>query len=239
MIHLTNDTIFENSDLVAINKPAGLLTIPDRMGKDVSLKLLLQQKYGQIFTVHRLDRDTSGVVVYAKNEETHKALSQQFENRETRKIYRGFVLGRPLEESGVINEPISEHPSKKGLMTVYRKGKESITEYRVLESFRLYSWMEFRILTGRTHQIRVHMKHLGHPIVADDLYGDGKPVLISSIKKKEYKLSRELETERPVLARLALHSFSLDFDYAGESLHLEAPIPKDLRALLHQLQKNK
>ena len=139
----------------------------------------------------------------------------------------------------MINEPISEHPVKKGLMTVHRKGKESITEYEVIESFRLFSWMQFRILTGRTHQIRVHMKHLGHPIVCDELYGDGKPVYISQLKH-HYKLSKEELEERPLLSRLALHASQLTFKgLNGEEISLEAPLPKDLRALLNQLSKHK
>ena len=231
--------IQETEDWIAINKPSGLLTIPDRVGKDISLKKILKERFGDIFTVHRLDRDTSGLVVFAKNEAAHKHLSQQFEARETRKIYNGLVLGKPFQPSGVINEPISEHPVKKGVMTVYRKGKESITEYEVLENFRLFSWMQFRILTGRTHQIRVHMKHLGNPIVCDELYGDGKPVFISQLKHN-YKLSKEELEERPLLARLALHAAQLTFqDLRGEAVTLEAPLPKDLRALLNQLQKQK
>src|SRR5678815_2079815 len=162
----------EDENIIAINKPSGLLTIPDREGKETALKQILKAKYGDIFTVHRLDKDTSGVVVFAKNEQTHKELSKLFEARETVKIYNGLVLGTPFQRSGTINEPIAEHPTKKGLMTVYKKGKESITEYEVLENFKLYSWMQFHILTGRTHQIRVHMKHLGNPIVCDELYGD-------------------------------------------------------------------
>lgn len=228
----------EDENLVAINKPSGLLTIPDREGKEISLKQILKNKYGDIFTVHRLDKDTSGVVVFAKNEEAHKELSQQFENRETKKFYNGLVMGIPLQKSGVINEPIAEHPSKKGLMTVYKKGKESITEYEVLENFRLYSWMQFRILTGRTHQIRVHMKHLGHPIVCDELYGDGKPVYLSSIKRKNFNLSKNEESEKPILSRLALHSSQLNFQLFNKNYSLEAPLPKDLRALLNQLNKS-
>jgi 23S rRNA pseudouridine1911/1915/1917 synthase len=230
--------ILEDEYLVAVNKPSGLLTIPDRAGKEVSLKQLLQEKYGEIFTVHRLDRDTSGIVVFARTAEMHKHLSLQFEQRETKKIYEGLVLGAPSQASGVINEPIAEHPVKRGMMTVYRKGKESITEYAVKQNFRLYSWMEFRILTGRTHQIRVHMKHLGHPIACDPLYGDGKPVFISSIKHN-YKLSKLAEEERPLLSRLALHSSRLEFAGLNGTYELEAPLPKDLRALLNQLQKNK
>jgi 23S rRNA pseudouridine1911/1915/1917 synthase len=229
----------EDENIVAINKPSGMLTIPDREGKEVSLKQLLKTKYGNIFTVHRIDKDTSGVVVFAKTEEAHKELSQLFEARETIKIYKGFVLGSPFEKSGTINEPIAEHPVKKGMMTVFKKGKESITEYEVLESFKLYSWMQFHILTGRTHQIRVHMKHLGHPIVCDDLYGDGKSVFISAIKRKRFNLSKSEEEERPILSRLALHASRLQFQLNGKSYDLEAELPKDLRALLQQLHKNK
>jgi len=229
----------EDENLVAINKPSGLLTIPDREGKEISLKQILKNKYGEIFTVHRLDKETSGIVVFAKNEEAHKQLSGLFEARETLKIYNGLVLGTPFEKSGVIKEPIAEHPSKKGLMTVYKKGKESITEYEVLENFKLYSWMQFRILTGRTHQIRVHMKHLGHPIVCDELYGDGKPVFISMIKRKKFNLAKDEETERPILSRLALHASKLKFELDHKVYEIEAELPKDLRALLKQLHKNK
>lgn len=236
---LNEQIIFENNDFIAINKPSGLLTIPDREGKDISLKLLLKERFGEIFTVHRLDRDTSGIVVFAKTEAMHKHLSTQFESRETKKIYNGLVLGKPLQASGTINEPIAEHPVKRGVMTVYRKGKESITEYEVLDSFRFFSWMQFRILTGRTHQIRVHMKHLGNPIVCDPLYGDGKPVFMSQLKAN-YKLSQSAEEERPLLNRLALHAAQLTFkDIEGAEYVLEAPLPKDLRATLQQLNKRK
>ncbi|MDB5197345.1 MAG: RluA family pseudouridine synthase [Flaviaesturariibacter sp.] len=229
--------IFQDEEIVAVNKPSGILTIPDREGV-AGLRNLLQDKFGTIFTVHRLDRDTSGIVVFARTEAMHKHLSQQFEHRETRKIYNGLVLGSPFQKTGVIHEPIAEHPVKKGLMTVHRKGKESITEYEVLESFRLYSWMQYRILTGRTHQIRVHMKHLGNPIVCDPLYGDGKPVFISQIKSK-FNLAKD-EEERPILSRLALHAYQLQFkDRSGKVVELTAPLPKDLRATIQQLTKQK
>lgn len=239
MLKIEEYILEEDDNLVAINKPSGLLSIPDREGKEISLKQILKSKYGDIFTVHRLDRDTSGIVVFAKNEGSHKQLSQLFEARETIKIYNGFVLGLPSQKSGTINEPIAEHPVKKGLMTVHKKGKESITEYEVLESFKLYSWMQFRILTGRTHQIRVHMKHLGNPIVCDELYGDGKPVFISSIKRKKFNLAKNEEEERPILSRLALHSLKLKFELNSKTYDLQAEPPKDLRALLQQLRKNK
>ena len=231
--------IFENEDIIALNKPSGLLSIPDREGKDVSLKTLLQEKYPHVFTVHRLDRDTSGIIVFAKNEETHRHLSKQFEERQTEKIYLGLVLGSLAEKKGSINNLISEHPLKKGLMTVYKKGKESLTDYEVLEDFKIFSWVQFEIHTGLTHQIRVHAKHIGHPVVCDELYGDGKPILLSTLKHK-FKLSKNELEERPILNRLALHALSLQFTSTkGEKIKLEAPVPKDLRALLQQLRKRK
>ena len=234
---LADHVLFQNESFIAINKPSGLLTIPDREGKDISLKKILQENFDNVFTVHRLDRETSGIVVFALHEAMHKHLSQQFEARETRKIYHGLVLGKPAEPEGVINEPIAEHPTRRGYMTVWRNGKESITEYRTLENYRYFSWMEFRILTGRTHQIRVHMKHLGNPIVCDPMYGDGKPLFISQLKKN-FKLAQSMDEERPILARLALHSAQLSFKgISGEDINLEAPLPKDLRASLNQLGK--
>ena len=231
--------IFENDDFVALNKPSGLLSIPDREGKEVSLRTLLQDKYEQIFTVHRLDRDTSGIIVFAKNEETHKHLSKQFEQRQTEKIYVGLVIGSPVNKKGSISKPIAENTVKRGMMIIHQRGKESLTDYEVLEDFGIYSWMQFRIHTGRTHQIRVHMKDIGNPIVRDELYGDGKPILLSSFKSK-FKLSKKEEEERPLLNRLALHALKLKFtDISGKIFELEAPLPKDIRATLQQLEKRK
>lgn len=111
-------TLFENEHFVALNKPSGLLSVPDREGKEISLKQILKEKYGQIWTVHRLDKDTSGVIVFAKDEETHKYLSGLFEGREVEKFYTGIVHGVPAQGSGSIDAPIMEHPVKKGLMVI-------------------------------------------------------------------------------------------------------------------------
>jgi 23S rRNA pseudouridine1911/1915/1917 synthase len=230
------DIIFENDAFIAVNKPSGLLSIPDRLGQEISLKDILKERYDGIYTVHRLDRDTSGVIVFAKTEESHKDLSQLFEGREMEKYYVGLVYGNMMNASGSIDAPIMEHPGKATKMLTHAKGKASLTDYEVLESFRLFSWVQFRIHTGRTHQIRVHMQHLGHPIVCDEIYGDPKPLLLSSLKKN-FKLSKTADEERPVLARLALHSFRLKFILHGETFDLEAGVPKDLRAVLQQLRK--
>ncbi|MES1215955.1 MAG: RluA family pseudouridine synthase [Bacteroidota bacterium] len=245
-MHLKDWIVFEDDDFIALNKPSGLLSIPDREGKDISLKKLLQEKYarpddpvgrGQIFTVHRLDKDTSGIIVFAKNETAHKHLSRLFEERQTEKIYLGLVMGTLINKKNSIDAPIAEHPVKKGLMIINKKGKQALTDYEVLEDFGIYSWVQFRIHTGRTHQIRVHMQNIGHAIVCDELYGDGKPVLISSLKNK-FKLSKNELEERPILNRLALHAWQLKFiSLDGKKIELEAPLPKDLRAVLQQLNK--
>jgi 23S rRNA pseudouridine955/2504/2580 synthase/23S rRNA pseudouridine1911/1915/1917 synthase len=231
--------IFKNDDFIAINKPSGLLSIPDRMGKDISLKAMLQETYEQIYTVHRLDKDTSGLIIFAFNEKAHKHFSQQFEARLTEKIYQGLVIGTPINHEGSIDGRIAENTVRKGLMMIHSRGKESLTDYKLLEDFGIYSWMQFRIHTGRTHQIRVHMKEIGNPIVCDELYGDGKPVLLSSFKNK-FKLSKNELEERPILGRLALHAFQLKLSgLDGNTVELEAPLPKDLRATLQQLEKRK
>jgi 23S rRNA pseudouridine1911/1915/1917 synthase len=231
--------VFENDNFIAINKPAGLLSIPDRTQSEPSLKDMLLHKYGNIFTVHRLDKDTSGMIVFAKNEVTHKFLSQAFEERRVEKYYQGIVHGSPAEKKGTIDAPISEHLIQKGLMVIHRNGKPSVTDYEVIEDYKSYSLLQFQLHTGRTHQIRVHCKNIGHPLACDDLYGDGKPVLLSSLKKK-YKLSKHEEEERPMLNRLALHSYCLKFtDAAGHAFNLIAELPKDMRALLQQLKKHR
>jgi 23S rRNA pseudouridine955/2504/2580 synthase/23S rRNA pseudouridine1911/1915/1917 synthase len=208
------------------------------MQSETSLKDILLEMYGAIFTVHRLDKDTSGIILFAKTEAAHKYFSQLFEERKIEKYYQGLVLGSPAQKKGTIDTPISEHPLQKGLMVVHRNGKPSVTDYEVVEEHRSFSLLQFQLHTGRTHQIRVHCKNIGHPLACDELYGDGKPVLLSSLKKK-YKLSKHDEEERPMLNRLALHSYRLKFtDADGKVIDLIAELPKDIRALLQQLRKN-
>ncbi len=231
------DIILENDLFIVINKPSGLLSVPDRIQSEPSLKDMLLARYANIYTVHRLDKATSGIIVFAKDEATHKQLSQLFETRDVEKYYLGLVHGSLINENGSIDAPIMQHPADNGTMIIHQKGKPSLTDYQVLESFKQFTWLQFRIHTGRTHQIRVHMKHIGNSIACDELYGDGKPVLLSSIKKK-FKLSKHDEEERPILGRLGLHSWKLKFQLNGETYALEAEPPKDLRALLQQLRKH-
>ena len=229
--------VFENDDFVAINKPAGLLTIPDREQSEKSLKEILIDKYGSIFTVHRLDKDTSGLVIFAKNETAHKYFSRLFDERKIEKYYLGIVHGSPANKKGEIDAPIAEHGTNKGMMTINRNGKPSLTTYEVLDANPNYSLVSFQLHTGRTHQIRVHSKNIGHPLACDPLYGDGKPLLLSSIKKR-FKLSRHDEEERPMISRLALHSYKLIFiNENSERIELTAEMPKEFKALLQQLKK--
>lgn len=236
-LKISDIILFEDQDWVVLNKPAGLLSIPDREGTDISLKKMLEQRYGRIFTVHRLDKETSGVMVFAKNESAHRFLSLQFEERKVEKIYFGLLLGSPANEKGTIEAPISEHPSKKGIMVIHRKGKEAVTDYEVRENFGIYAWVRFQIYTGRTHQVRVHASHIGHPLACDILYGDGKPVFLSSFKHR-FRLAKNTEAEKPLLSRLGLHALSLTFkNESGKTIQCETPLPKDLTALLNQLRK--
>ncbi len=229
--------IAETEHWVAVNKPAGMLSIPDREQSGTSLREILIARYGEIFTVHRLDKDTGGLILFAKNAETHKYLCKLFEEREVEKYYLGVVVGNVETAEGEINAPIGENPAKKGTMLVHRLGKASRTGYTVLENYPAYSLLKFRLHTGRTHQIRVHCKEIGHPLAADVLYGDGKPVLLSGIKKK-YKLSKQEEAERPVISSLALHAYELRFaDADGKAIVLQTPPPKEFTALFQQLKK--
>src|ERR1700712_2844694 len=164
------EIVKETDRFIVLNKPAGLLSIPDRTNSGPNCKALLTQKYGNIFTVHRLDRETSGLLLFAKTAEAHAYFSRIFEERNVIKEYQGIVIGTLPVENGIIDEPIAEHPSKNGTMQINPKGKASQTGFSVFESFGRYSLVTFQLFTGRTHQIRVHMKDFGHPLVCDPVY---------------------------------------------------------------------
>jgi 23S rRNA pseudouridine955/2504/2580 synthase/23S rRNA pseudouridine1911/1915/1917 synthase len=214
-----------------------MLSVPDREGKEPSLKDYLKQQYPEIYTIHRLDKETSGLIIFAKTASAHKHFSKQFEERKTVKIYLGLLIGSLQKTEGTVDAPIAENRVKRGSMLIHKRGKNAITDYTLLKNFKRYSWVQFRIHTGRTHQIRVHAKELGHPLVGDVLYGDGKPVLLSSFKNK-FKLGKETEEEKPLLNRLALHAQQLKItDENGVLLELEAPLYKDMRVTVLQLEK--
>jgi len=197
---------------------------------------LLRQRYDEVYTVHRLDKATSGLIVFARNVETHKTLSKLFETREVEKYYLGLIEGNLIPESGLVETGIMEHPAG-GRMMNHAKGKPSKTAYQSEETFKGYSLVRFRIYTGRTHQIRVHCQYLGHSIVGDPVYGEGKPLLLSAIKKKFNLSKKELE-ERPMMGRLALHAHQIKFQLEGVDYDFEAPLSKDMQATLTQLRKH-
>ena len=224
--------------MIAVNKPSGWLSIPDRHDSEIpSIKNWLEKKYPDIFVIHRIDRDTSGLLLFAKNEKAHRHYNQLFEQRLVKKIYVGLVNGALADIEGIISQPIEQHPTVSGKMRIGRNGKPSITHFKVLERFRGYTLIEFNLETGRTHQIRVHMQNMGHALVCDSLYGMSDPLLLSNIKKK-FKLSKEVEAERPLLDRLALHAFSIQMKgQDGTTVNIEAPLSKDLEVALIQLRK--
>lgn len=233
------ETLYEDDDLIIVNKPAGLLVVPDRFDAQLSsLNKLMEQKTGQkIWVVHRLDRDTSGVICFAKNEQTHRYLSILFQERDVNKFYAGLVIGNVVPDQGRIEGYITEHPAGNGRMMVAKKGKLAVTDYKVAEQWPLYALMQFQIHTGRTHQIRVHMRSIGHPLVCDEVYGDGKPFMLSAIKRK-YRMSEKDEVEKPLLNRMALHAYRLEFHKEdGTLIEAEAPLPRDMAACVKQLNK--
>lgn len=231
------EIIAETDAYVVVNKPSGLLSIPDRAQSERSLKEMLLQRYGNIYTVHRLDKDTSGIILFAKTEEAHHYFCQLFENRKMQKFYLGVVKGKVEPPTGLIEAPIAEHPTLKGSMAIHRSGKASSTGYEVLASNPFFSLVKFELFTGRTHQIRIHAKHIGHPLACDPLYGDGEPVKLSAYKKN-YKLSKNELEERPMISRLALHAYQLQFENeAGELIEFTATAPKEFTVLMKQLEK--
>lgn len=233
--------LYEDDHIVALDKPSPFLTIPDRyIHSEESLYTLLKLSYNEIFVVHRLDRETSGVILFAKNPEAHRILSMAFEGREVKKEYIAIVQGIPAEKDGVIDMPIAEHPSKKGMMIPSKHGKESVTEYHVIESYDRFSLLSLFPQTGRTHQIRVHCKAIGHPLAVDPMYSERKAFYLSEIKKK-YKRGDEFAEERPIISRCTLHAKSIRFKHPadGRDMFIESPVPKDMNALISQLSKLK
>jgi len=230
--------VFEDSDLLVVNKPSGITVIPERVHTErENLQGMLQKQYGRLFVVHRIDRGTSGLVCFARNEAAHKNISLQFQNHEVQKFYKAIVKGRMKEKKGSIDLPIAEKPSHAGTMMVNKKGKEALTFYEVEEEFKNATLLKVEIKTGRTHQVRVHLAYIGYPLLVDDIYAGSPAFYFSSIKRKNYK--RSDEEERPAIARLTLHASLLKLQHPSlkKEMTFEAPMPKDMEIVLKLLRK--
>ncbi len=234
------DIIFEDSDIIVVNKPADMVVHPavGNYGGTLVNALLahctdLSGVGGELRPgiVHRLDKGTSGVIVAAKNDEAHLSLSEQFKDRNVTKIYGALVFGVPKTPTGTIDTPIGRSQTdRKKMSTRTSKGRVALTEWKVLEAFGKYlSWLEINLGTGRTHQIRVHMTDIGHPLVGDPTYGRG-----GANRLPEGPLRETVSA----LYRPALHAWKLAFNHprTGERVEFTAPLPGDLQQLLDKLR---
>lgn len=238
--------LYEDDYILAVNKPAGLLSIPDHWVKEkANLKEILsnyvRKEYGidSIFVVHRLDKETSGVLLFAKNAAVHRELNRQFESGEVQKRYLALVAGRLEAKEGVIDAPISRKMIRGGRKLIdEKKGLPSRTRYRVLEEFETMSLVEVKPETGRMHQIRLHFAHIGHPLLIDDKYHPGGKDRISIRDLKPAARVRP-DDERAIMERLALHAESLVFRHpvTGALQEIHAELPKDFRSVLNHLRK--
>jgi 23S rRNA pseudouridine1911/1915/1917 synthase len=228
--HIPLDVVFENDDLLVVNKPAGMVVHPaagHASGTLVHAALAHAPEMAGIGgekrpgVVHRLDRDTSGLILLAKNDQAHRFLQDQFRLRKTVKTYIALVDGKPPTPSGRIEAPVGRDRGQRKRMSVTAasKGREAVTEYRTLESFREHTLLEVHPLTGRTHQIRVHMKYIGCPVAGDTVYGHHH----STVE----------------LGRQFLHASRLTILLPGEKMTrtFEAPLPQELERVLELLRK--
>lgn len=228
--------LFEDNDFIVINKPSGISSLDERKDDFAPSILRMAKAYAADAQLgHRLDKETTGALVIAKNPEAYRHISMQFEHRETAKRYHAVVEGMHDWDGIIVNLPI--HPLKDGKVIIDRqKGKHAETWFRTLQVFRGYTFVECLPITGRMHQIRIHLTCLKAPIVCDEMYG-GKYVYLSDLKKK-FNLKKDTE-ELPLMRRVALHAYSLTFTLLnGEVKEVVAPYPKDFAVLIKQLEKN-
>lgn len=232
-LHFEDHILFENEDYILINKPPFVSTLEDR--NDPFNVLQWSREYEPSAQVgHRLDKGTSGVLAIARHEEAYRHISLQFEGREVKKIYHAVVDGLHGFKDTLVEERILKLSD--GTVRLSRTGKEAQTYFTTLESFKQHTLVECRPVTGRMHQIRIHLSHLKAPIAGDEVYG-GQPVYLSHIKRG-FNLKKQTD-EMPLMQRMALHAYELEFSgLKGEKIKVLAPYPKDFSALLRQLGRN-
>lgn len=211
--------LHEDEHLLVLDKPAGLPVLPDGWEKDAPYLLkMLEEEYGELWIVHRLDKVTSGVMVFARDAETHRTLNMQFENHQAEKVYHAIVQGHPKWDEKVAKHPLRANVGHKHRTMVDNKnGKPSETRFSLIKRHSESALIEAKPMTGRTHQIRVHAYALGHPLLGDLLYG---------------------AEETDVIVRPALHAYSLTIEANGERTPFKAPYPDDFRAALEALKRS-
>ena len=241
--------IYQDEFIVAVAKPPGLATIPGRAETDSVIQRLSRELNipctgtddPRLRIVHRLDKETSGVLLMAKNLTAQRHLSEQFQNNKVEKEYLAIVTGRPETDSGEIDSPIGPHPSSRDRMAVLKHGRPAKTLWKLERTMRRFSLLRCFPKTGKTHQIRVHLKSIGLPLAVDALYHPAPVGKIDGIFLSEYKRDYRPtrgEEERPLIGRLTLHAEKLKFLHPnGNEMTLECPPPKDFRAAINQLGK--
>ncbi|CAN5390043.1 RluA family pseudouridine synthase [soil metagenome] len=227
--------LFENQDYIVINKLSHISTLDERTGDAGSILAMARDYHPDVQMNHRLDKETSGALAIAKNPEAYRALSMQFENREVKKIYHAVCDGLHNFKDHQVNAPIIS--LEKGIVKInFREGKPTETIFNTIAVYRAHTLVSCMPVTGRMHQIRIHLSYINAPITGDDQYG-GKPFYLSSIKKK-FNLKKDTD-ELPLFRRVALHASSLSFRLRNdEIIEVEAPYPKDFKILILQLEKN-
>jgi 23S rRNA pseudouridine1911/1915/1917 synthase len=245
------EVVYEDEFLAVVNKPAGMVTHPARGNWRGTLVNALQFHFDRLSTlageyrpgiIHRLDRDTTGLLVVAKDERIHHKLAYQFERRSVTKEYLALVYGVPQRDSDFIEQPIGFHPVSREKMAIRAAsdgGKSAVTFYQVEERFRGYALVRCHPRTGRTHQIRIHLSHIGHPIVADKLYSGRDRLTLESLKNVERREIRLAEVSETVLMdRQALHAHMLRFVHpaTGQELSLTGALPADFASTIDALR---
>jgi 23S rRNA pseudouridine955/2504/2580 synthase/23S rRNA pseudouridine1911/1915/1917 synthase len=240
------EILLDTPDLVAVLKPAGLATIPGR-GETTSVLEQLAAQLGlpcsgtadpRLRVVHRLDKDTSGVLLFAKHTAAQRHVSHQFQNNTVEKEYLAIIAGRPPADAGEVAEPLAPNPNNPKQMAVSKHGRPALTAWKVEQRFRNHTLLRCFPKTGKTHQIRVHLKHAGMPLAVDPLYNPKAPPLLLSSVKRDYRPTKGETVERPLIGRLTLHAEKLRFaDLSGARAEIVATPPKDFRATVNQLSK--